>query len=230
MAIVHCADELLKQPAQLIDHTLLKAQACKEDIERLCLQAEQFQFFSVCVPPTWVALSKQHLQNSPVKVCTVVGFPLGSSTSKTKILEAQEALENGADELDMVIHIGAALDNDWNSVEKEIRDINLAKNKRLLKVILETCYLTEDQIRQGCRVSQNAGADFVKTSTGFGSAGAKEEDIKVMRQEVGSSMGVKASGGVRNFDDLERMVRAGANRIGASSGAQILSGHSGEGY
>lgn len=211
--------------AELIDHTLLKQDATKKQIEKLCEEANQYKFASVCVNPTWVNLSANLLQDSSVKVCTVIGFPLGASTSAVKAFETTNAIENGADEIDMVINVGALKDQDYNLVQKDIEAVvEAAKGKAIVKVILETCLLTNEEIVKASELSKLAGADFVKTSTGFSTGGATVEAVKLMRETVGADLGVKASGGVRSLEDLQAMVEAGATRIGASSGVEIMQG------
>ncbi|MEK4486518.1 deoxyribose-phosphate aldolase [Psychrobacillus sp. FSL H8-0484] len=211
--------------AALIDHTLLKQDATKKQIEKLCEEAKTNIFASVCVNPTWVKLSSTLLQDSPVKVCTVIGFPLGASTTAVKVFETTDAIENGADEIDMVINVGALKDQDYNLVQKDIEAVvEAAKGKAIVKVILETCLLTDEQIVKASELSKAAGADFVKTSTGFSTGGATVNAVKLMRETVGPDLGVKASGGVRNLEDLQAMVDAGATRIGASSGVEIMQG------
>lgn len=211
--------------AALIDHTLLKQDATKEQIEKLCEEAKTYTFASVCVNPTWVNLSAKLLQESPVKVCTVIGFPLGASTSAVKAFETTDAIENGADEIDMVINVGALKGQDHELVQKDIEAVvNAAKGKAIVKVILETCLLTKEEIKVASELSKAAGADFVKTSTGFSTGGATVEDVKLMRETVGPDLGVKASGGVRSLEDVQAMVEVGATRIGASSGVAIMQG------
>lgn len=211
--------------ASMIDHTLLKADATKEQIEKLCQEAREHQFFSVCVNPVWVKTSKELLSGSGVKVCTVIGFPLGATTSETKAFETKNAIDNGAEEVDMVINIGALKDKNDQLVENDIRAVvDAAKGKALTKVIIETSLLTKEEKVRACELAVKAGADFVKTSTGFSTGGATIEDIAIMRQTVGPKMGVKASGGVRNTEDAQKMIEAGATRIGASSGIAILKG------
>lgn len=211
--------------AALIDHTLLKQDATKNQIEKLCEEAKTYTFASVCVNPTWVSLSASLLKESPVKVCTVIGFPLGASTSAVKAFETSDAIENGADEIDMVLNVGALKDQDYNLVQKDIEAVvNAAKGKAIVKVILETCLLTNEEIIKASELSKAAGADFVKTSTGFSTGGATIEAVKLMREAVGPELGVKASGGVRNLADVEAMVEVGATRIGASSGVEIVKG------
>ena len=217
--------------ASLIDHTLLKPDATKEEVEQLCREAAQFCFASVCVNPNWVALCRELLRNSGVKVCTVIGFPLGAHLPDTKMYETRRALEQGAEEVDMVINIGALKSRDYALVEQDIHGVvNAAGGRALVKVILETALLTRDEKVMGCTLAKAAGADFVKTSTGFGGGGATVEDIQLMRETVGPEMGVKASGGVRTRDDAEKMVAAGATRLGASAGVKIVRGEAaGEG-
>ena len=210
--------------AHLIDQTLLKPEATGEDIVRLGREAAEQSFCSVCVNPHWVRLARTTLQGSSVKVCTVIGFPLGANRTAVKTAEARLALDEGATEIDMVQNIGALRSGDLATVQSEIAELAeiVHAGKALLKVILETCLLTNDQKRTVCRLALEAKADFVKTSTGFSSAGATEEDIRLMRQAAGPTLGVKASGGIRSFDAVRRMVTAGATRIGTSSGVQIL--------
>jgi deoxyribose-phosphate aldolase len=210
--------------ALLIDQTLLKPEATVEDIVRLCREAAEHSFCSVCVNPHWVRLARTNLQGSSVKVCTVIGFPLGANRTAVKTAEARLALYEGATEIDMVQNIGALRSGELAAVQSEIAELAEIAHagKSLLKVILETCLLTDDQKREACRLAVAAKADLVKTSTGFSTAGATEEDIRLMRQAVGPDLGVKASGGIRSFDAVRRMVTAGATRIGTSSGVQIL--------
>jgi deoxyribose-phosphate aldolase len=211
--------------AAMIDHTLLKADATKEQIEQLCKEANEYQFASVCVNPTWVRYASEQLATSQVKVCTVIGFPLGATTSETKAFETKNAIENGADEVDMVINIGALKDRNDALVENDIKAVvEAAKGKALTKVIIETSLLTEEEKVRACQLAVRAGADFVKTSTGFSTGGATREDISLMRQTVGADIGVKASGGVRNTNDAQTLIEAGATRIGASSGVAIVNG------
>jgi deoxyribose-phosphate aldolase len=211
--------------AAMIDHTLLKPEATKQQIETLCHEAIEHKFFSVCVNPTWVSTSKELVRGSGVKVCTVIGFPLGASTPETKAFETKNAIENGADEVDMVINIGALKDKNDSLVENDIRAVvEAAKGKALTKVIIETSLLTREEKIRACELSVKAGADYVKTSTGFSTGGATIEDIELMRKTVGPKIGVKASGGVRNTEDTQNMIKAGATRIGASAGVSILNG------
>lgn len=210
--------------AAYIDHTLLKADATKEQIEKICEEALHYQFASVCVNPTWVKLCAEKLGNSEVKVCTVIGFPLGATTSSVKAFETKDAIANGATEIDMVINIGALKNKDYEAVINDIKEVVKAANGTLVKVIIETCLLTDEEKVKACELSVQAGADFVKTSTGFSTGGATAEDIALMRKTVGPTIGVKASGGVRNLEDMKKMIEAGATRIGASSGVAIMNG------
>ncbi|SMQ82974.1 deoxyribose-phosphate aldolase [Bacillus sp. OV166] len=211
--------------AAMIDHTLLKPEATRQQIESLCQEAKKYKFASVCVNPTWVSTAKELLQGSGVMVCTVIGFPLGAATSETKAFETKNAIENGAEEVDMVINIGALKDHNDELVEKDIRAVvEAAKGKAHTKVIIETSLLTKEEKIRACELSVKAGADFVKTSTGFSTGGATAEDIALMRKTVGPDLGVKASGGVRNTEDVQKMIEAGATRIGASSSIAIVKG------
>lgn len=211
--------------ASMIDHTLLKAEATKEQIEKLCAEAKEFGFASVCVNPTWVKYCSELLQDSNVLVCTVIGFPLGANTTAVKVFEAKDAIANGAQEVDMVINIGALKDQNFELVQADIAAVvEAAKGSAIVKVIIETCLLTEEEKVKACELSVAAGADFVKTSTGFSTDGATAEDIALMRKTVGPELGVKASGGVRSLEDMQKMVEAGATRIGASSGVAIMKG------
>lgn len=208
--------------AKYIDHTLLKPQAAREDIEKLCREARQYGFFSVCVNPYWVPFCKDQLKGSDVKVCTVIGFPLGANTTETKVFEAKDALKNGADELDMVINLGAVKNADWDTVLQDIKAVRAAGENFTLKVIIETSVLTQEEKVKACELCAQAGADFVKTSTGFTGGGATAEDVRLMRAHVPANMQVKASGGVRTREDFDAMVAAGATRIGASAGVKII--------
>ncbi|WP_316572473.1 deoxyribose-phosphate aldolase [Neobacillus sp. YIM B06451] len=215
-----------KQIAGMIDHTLLKANATKAEIIKLAEEAREYKFASVCVNPTWVKTAAEVLADTPeVKVCTVIGFPLGANTPETKAFETKNAIENGASEVDMVINIGALKDGDVDLVERDIRAVvEAAKGKALTKVIIETALLTDEEKEKACELAVKAGADFVKTSTGFSTGGASEADIRLMRTAVGPEIGVKASGGIRSREDALKMVDAGATRIGASSGVAIVKG------
>ncbi|SEM37958.1 deoxyribose-phosphate aldolase [Mesobacillus persicus] len=214
------------QLAQMIDHTLLKANATEAEIVKLAEEAKEYKFASVCVNPAWVKTAAEILNDVPeVKVCTVIGFPLGASTSAVKALETKDAIENGAGEVDMVINIGALKGQQYDVVETDIKAVvDAAKGKALTKVIIETSLLTDEEKETACKLAVQAGADFVKTSTGFSTGGATKEDIALMRKVVGPSIGVKASGGVRSLEDAQTMIEAGATRIGASSGVAIVNG------
>ncbi|HSI67213.1 MAG TPA: deoxyribose-phosphate aldolase [Planococcus sp. (in: firmicutes)] len=215
----------MKNIASYIDHTVLKADTTADQIKQLCKEAAENSFASVCVNPAWVSLAADGLKGSTVKVCTVIGFPLGASTSETKAFETKDAIEKGAEEIDMVVNIGALKSGDENLVKEDIQAVvNAAKGKAIVKVIIETCLLTDEEKVTASRLSKEAGADFVKTSTGFSTGGATIEDVKLMRETVGSELGVKASGGVRSLEDVQAMIDAGATRIGASSGVQIMQG------
>ncbi|MGE7836924.1 deoxyribose-phosphate aldolase [Viridibacillus arvi] len=215
---------MTKDYALLIDHTLLKPEATKEQIATLCQEAKKYDFASVCVNPTWVADAAKHLEGAKSVVCTVIGFPLGAQTSATKAFETKDAIANGASEIDMVINIGALKSGQLDVVKSDIQAVVDAANGTLVKVIIEACLLTDEEKVVACQLSKEAGADFVKTSTGFSTGGATAADIALMRKTVGPEMGVKASGGVRSLEDLEAMVEAGATRIGASSGVKIMNG------
>ncbi|MEE1130844.1 MAG: deoxyribose-phosphate aldolase [Caryophanon sp.] len=210
--------------AAMIDHTLLKQDATKEQIEQICAEAKQYVFASVCVNPTWIELAASLLQGTDVKVCTVIGFPLGASTSAVKAFETRDAIEKGATEIDMVINVGELKGGNFDYVQKDIEAVVNAANGTLVKVIIETCLLTDDEKVKACELAVAAGADFVKTSTGFSTGGATKEDIALMRKTVGPDLGVKASGGVRSLEDMQAMIDNGATRIGASSGVAIMNG------
>lgn len=205
-----------------IDHTLLKADASKEAIIKLCEEAKQYDFASVCVNPCNIETAADILKGTDVKVCCVIGFPLGSMTCEAKVFEARDAVAKGAQEVDMVINVGRLKDGDDEYVTNEIHAIKEAVGDNLLKVILETCLLSDEEIVRACRDAMAAGADFVKTSTGFSTGGATEEAVKLMRETVGDRLGVKASGGIRTPQDFDRMVNAGASRIGTSNGVAIM--------
>lgn len=210
--------------AALIDHTLLKPDASRADVETLCREAREFSFASVCVNPTWVSSCRDWLTDAQAKVCCVVGFPLGATTSETKAYEARLAVEQGAREIDMVINLGALKSQDWKAVERDIAAVTAVCHDlgALTKVILETGLLTDPEKERACSAAMAAGADFVKTSTGFGHGGATVADVALMRRVVGERTGVKASGGVRNLAALTAMVDAGATRIGTSAGVAIV--------
>ena len=207
-----------------IDHTILKPETTKAQILTLCEEAKQFNFASVCVNPTWVATCANELKGTDVKVCTVIGFPLGATFKEVKAYETKLAIENGASEIDMVINVGAAKDQNWELVYEDIKAVVEAANGVLVKVIIETCLLTDEEKVKACEMSVKAGAHFVKTSTGFSTGGATVEDVRLMRQTVGETVGVKASGGVRTSEDMKAMVEAGANRIGTSGGVALVQG------
>ena len=208
---------------KLIDHTALKPNTTKESILKLITEAKTYDFASVCVNPCWIELAHQELKNTDVKVCTVIGFPLGASTTEVKVFETKDAIEKGAQEIDMVINIAMLKDKEYDYVENEIHQIvEAAKDKAIVKVIIETCLLTDEEKIKACELSQKAGADFVKTSTGFSTGGATVHDIALMRKTVGAEMGVKASGGVHTHEEALAMVEAGATRIGASAGVKLL--------
>lgn len=210
--------------ASLIDHTLLKPEARQSDVAGLCAEARAFGFASVCVNPCWVHFAAEELAGSAVKVCTVIGFPLGANETAAKLCEAELALSHGAKELDMVQNIGALRSQELGSVRDEIAELARLAHSRsaILKVILETCLLTEEEKITACRMAAGAHADFVKTSTGFSRSGATVEDVRLMRKLVGESLGVKASGGIRTLESVRQMVAAGATRIGTSSGVAIV--------
>ena len=210
------------QVNKFIDHTILKAVATKDDVKKICNEAIKYDFKSVCINPANVAYAKELLEDSDVLVCTVIGFPLGANTKEIKALETLDAIKNGADEIDMVINVGKAKEHDYDYIEEEIKLVVASAAGKTVKVIIETCYLTDEEKVECCLAAKRANATFVKTSTGFGTGGATKEDIALMRATVGEEMGVKASGGVRSLEDLEQMVEAGASRIGASSGVAIM--------
>ena len=209
--------------AKYIDHTLLKPDATGAQIERLCAEAREYGFASVCVNSCYAARAAKLLAESDVAVCCVIGFPLGAATTAAKAFEAADAVQNGATEIDMVINVGAAKEGRWDEVEADIAGVVAAiKGKALLKVIIETCLLTDGEKIRACRAAVRAGADFVKTSTGFSKAGATAADVALMRETVGPEIGVKAAGGIRTYQDAIAMIEAGASRIGASAGIAIL--------
>ncbi len=212
--------------ASLIDHTLLKPDATEDQVRQLCKEAAEYHFASVCINPSFVKLCAELLKGSTAKVCTVIGFPLGATSTDVKCFEARTAIENGATEIDMVINIGAIKAGKLDVVAYDIREVVMVGHSAgaLVKVILETSLLTDDEKVLACLLSKEAGADFVKTSTGFSSGGATVEDIALMRRTVGPDIGVKASGGIRTREDMEKMVKAGATRIGASAGVRIIKG------
>lgn len=207
-----------------IDHTLLKPESTQTQIDKLIAEAAEHQFASVCVNPTWVAYAADALKETDVKVCTVIGFPLGANTSNVKAFETKDAVANGADEIDMVINIGQLKSGQYDAVEADIRAVVEASGDKLVKVIIETCLLTDDEKVKACQLAVAAGADYVKTSTGFSTAGANVADVKLMRETVGPNIGVKAAGGARSFADAEAFIKAGATRIGTSAGLAIVNG------
>ena len=205
-----------------IDHTILQADATKDLVIQTIDEAKAFDTASICLEPCWVKLAAERLADSDVKVCTVIGFPLGATTSATKAFEANEAVENGADEVDMVLNIGALKSGEEEMVLEDMKAVRRAVPSAVVKVILETCLLTDEEKQTACRLAKEAGLDFVKTSTGFSTGGATVEDVKLMREAVGEELGVKASGGIRTRETAEAMIEAGATRIGASKTAAIL--------
>ena len=211
--------------SKTIDHTLLKPDARKDGVEKLCKEAAEYKFKAVCVNPSHIELCKKLLKDTEVKVATVVGFPLGANTTETKVFETKDSVLKGADEIDMVINIGALKEGDHQLVENDIRAVvNACEGKAIVKVIIETCLLTDDEKRKACELSMSAGAHFVKTSTGFSTGGATVEDVALMKSVVGSNLEVKASGGVRDRETALLMIEAGATRIGTSSGIKIIEG------
>ncbi len=210
--------------ASYIDHTLLKPEATKEQIIALCAEAKQYDFASVCVNPTWIETAAKELEGAVSKVCTVIGFPLGANTSDVKAFETKDAIAKGADEVDMVLNIGALKGSDYELVLNDMKAVVEAANGTLVKVIIETCLLTDEEKVKACELAVEAGVDYVKTSTGFSTGGATPTDVALMRKIVGPDLGVKASGGVRSLADLKAMIEAGATRIGASSGVKIMQG------
>jgi deoxyribose-phosphate aldolase len=214
--------------ARMIDHTLLKPEATQDQIAQLCFEARKYGFATVCINPTWVKLCTELLQGSPVKVCTVIGFPLGATAPEVKAFETENALDHGASEIDMVIDIGALKARDLELVARDIQGVVAAAHARqaLVKVIIEAVLLTDEEKTIACLLAKEAGADFVKTSTGFASGGATVHDVALMRRTVGPEMGVKAAGGVRTYEEAESMIKAGATRIGASAGVKIIQGPS----
>ncbi|MBB6714658.1 deoxyribose-phosphate aldolase [Clostridium gasigenes] len=211
--------------AKMIDHTILKPEATESEIMKLCKEALEYGFASVCINPSMVKKAAIILEGSEVKVCTVIGFPLGATTTEVKVFETKQTIENGATEVDMVINIGKLKENNLEDVKNDIAAVvNAAKGKALTKVIIESCLLTDEEKVKVCAIAKEVGADFVKTSTGFSSGGATKEDIRLMRQTVGPNMGVKASGGVRSNEDAMIMIENGATRIGASASIAICNG------
>ena len=212
-----------------IDHTILKPETTQEQVEKILSEAKEYDFASVCVNPTWVSLAAESLKDTDVKVCTVIGFPLGANTSAVKTFETKDAIANGADEIDMVINIGALKAGNDALVLDDIKAVVDASGDKLVKVIIEACLLTDDEKVRACQLSKEAGADYVKTSTGFSTGGATVADVALMRKTVGPDMGVKASGGARSYEDAIAFIEAGASRIGASSGVAIMNGAQADG-
>lgn len=208
--------------SKYIDHTQLKPDATKEKIVALCREAAEYDFASVCVNPCWIPLCKELLKDTDVRVCTVIGFPLGAMTTAAKVFETENAIEEGAEEIDMVINVGMLKDGDDDYVTEEIRAIKKACGDHILKVIIEACLLSDEEKVRACRDAEKAGADFVKTSTGFSSGGATPEDVKLMRASVSENVKVKAAGGIRDKETFQKMIEAGAERIGTSSGAKLI--------
>lgn len=218
---------------QYIDHTLLKPEATEEAIKKICAEARQYEFASVCVNAYYASLVRRELEGTSVKTCVVVGFPLGATTKEVKAFETKQAIENGAQEVDMVINVGALKSKKYDVVKEDIKAVvDAAKGKALVKVIIEACLLTDEEKVKVCQIAKEVGADFVKTSTGFSTGGATVHDVKLMRDTVGPEMGVKASGAVRTREDADAVIAAGANRIGASSSISIVEGtkNSNSGY
>lgn len=214
-----------KELANMIDHTALKPDTTQEQVEKLCEEAREFNFASVCVNPTWVTLAAEMLKGAEAKVCTVIGFPLGATTTETKSFETKDAIEKGATEVDMVINIAELKAGNDDYIVDDIKAVvEAAKGKALVKVIIETCLLTDEEKKRACELAVKAGTDYVKTSTGFSTGGATPEDIKLMSETVGPNIGVKASGGVRDLEGAQAMIDAGATRIGASAGVKIVQG------
>ncbi len=207
-----------------IDHTLLKADATSEQIITLCNEAKENDFKAVCINPSYIPLAKEQLEDSDVLVCTVVGFPLGANSTKVKVFEVEDAIAMGADEIDMVINIAKMKDRDYDYVLNEIKALRLAAKDKVLKVIVETAYLDEDEIRKASELCVEANVDFIKTSTGFASRGATLNDVEIMKSVVKDDISIKAAGGVRSSEDLVKMIEAGASRIGTSSGVALIKG------
>lgn len=209
----------------MIDHTILKTEATKAQIELLCKEAKEYGFASVCVSPIWVELASTLLSEADVDVCTVIGFPQGTNTTEVKAFETRDAIGKGATEVDMVIAVGKVKDGDYEYIEKDIKSVvEAADKKAIVKVIIETCLLTDEEKERVCQIAKKAGADFVKTSTGFSTGGATVEDVSLMRRVVGPDMGVKASGGIGSREEALKMIEAGANRLGTSKSIRIVEG------
>lgn len=213
---------------KMIDHTLLKPESTREQIENLCREAIEYEFKSVCVNPCWVKFASNMLKDSDVLVCTVVGFPLGATSTKSKVEETKIAIQDGADEIDMVINVGLLKSKDYEKVYDDINQVIEASSSRTVKVIIETCLLTDEEKIKACEISMQAGADFVKTSTGFSTSGATAEDVKLMKSVVGENLEVKASGGIRDLKTALKMVENGATRLGVSAGKEIVEEYNNE--
>lgn len=221
-------NDMVENLEKYIDHTVLKPESKDIDIQKACIDAKKYNFKSVCVNPTWVSYVADQLKGSEVETCTVIGFPLGANVSAIKAKEAEQAIKDGATEIDMVLNIGALKSEDYPLVKEDIKQVVQAANKQaVVKVIIETCLLEKNEKIRACEIAKQAGADFVKTSTGFSTGGATVDDVKLMRSTVGPEMGVKASGGVRTYEDALAMIEAGATRIGTSNGVALLQGKEG---
>jgi deoxyribose-phosphate aldolase len=217
--------------AHIIDHTLLRPDATLSEIQTLCTEAKEHHFFSVCINPYWISTVQPVLQGSGVKICTVIGFPLGATLPQAKAHETRHVINAGADEVDMVMNIGAAREGHWNFIEHEVHEVVSQSDGRIVKVILETCLLEPEQIIAACQACQRGGASFVKTSTGFSKSGATVDTVQLMKKTVGDRLGIKASGGIRNREEALALIEAGASRLGTSSGIALLSGkHSEKSY
>ena len=208
--------------SKYIDHTLLKPDTTKEQIIQVCKEAKEYDFASVCVNPCWIETARKELAGSDVNVCVVIGFPLGAMTSSSKVFEAKDAIERGADEVDMVLNVGWLKDGDDAAVTNEIKAVKEAVGSHVLKVIIEACLLTNDEKVRACQDAEKAGADFVKTSTGFSTGGATVEDVALMKKTVGDRLKVKAAGGIRTKEAMDAMIAAGAERIGTSNGTKLM--------
>lgn len=209
--------------AKYMDHTILKAEATKEQVNKICMEAIQYGFASVCVNPCYARYVSEKLKGTDIKTCVVIGFPLGANTKEVKSFETADAIKNGAQEVDMVINVGALKDKNYDAVKEDIEAVVKAADKKAaVKVIIETCLLTDEEKIKACEISKEAGADFVKTSTGFSTSGAKAEDVKLMRKTVGEGMGVKASGGIRDYNNAVKMIESGASRLGVSASVEII--------
>ncbi|MCR1840188.1 deoxyribose-phosphate aldolase [Murimonas intestini] len=219
----------MKEMLHHVDHTQLKAYATWEDIEKLCREAVEYETASVCIPPCYISRVKEAFKDS-LKICTVVGFPLGYSVTEAKVAETRQAVADGADEIDMVVNISDVKNKDFDKVEKEIAALKEAADGHVLKVIIETCYLTEDEKIAMCRAVTNAKADFIKTSTGFGTGGATLEDVRLFKENIGPDVKIKAAGGIRSVEDMEAFLDAGVSRLGTSSAIELVKGKEARGY